>query len=89
MIVESADLEGSFGVCAVELKLSLHHGPAHLTWSAASPKFGPEHLYSHGRTCAIHVMRLASMDKNHKISLQSFLFTSVIYLYSYAFVGFI
>lgn len=63
MTVASTDPEGSFGVCAAELKLSLHHGPVHLTWSAASPKFGPGHPCNHGRTCAIHVMQLASMDK--------------------------
>jgi hypothetical protein len=60
---ESADPEGRFGVCAAELKLSLHHDPTHQTWSAASPKFGLGHPCSHGRTYAIHVMQLTSIDR--------------------------
>ena len=63
MTVESADPEGSFGVCVAELTLNQHHVLTRQTWNVASQKFGPEHLYSHGRTCAIHVMQLASTDK--------------------------
>jgi hypothetical protein len=65
--VESADPVGSSGACVAEPTLNLHHILTRQTWNAASQKFGPEHLYSHGRTCATHVMQLASTNKQHTL----------------------
>jgi hypothetical protein len=67
--VASADLVGSSGACAAELTLNLHHVLTHQTWNVASQKFGPGHLYSHGRTCATHVMQLASMNKQQTLHI--------------------
>jgi hypothetical protein len=70
--VESEDLEGSFGVCAAELTPNQHHVLTRQTWNVASQKFGPEHLYSRGRTCAIHVTQLASRQITNTLQFSAF-----------------